>query len=202
MEIKDILDSICGRNELNNSSKAMTGCYLYEMDLNGENIKDISSSITYMPEVYLYPAGNFIQIDIVFSSDGDSDFYKMNQMLAKRLELERDNPNSRYMVVFNFLPANADKGDTGYFEVFNPLMHCLTAIAPKSPVSTLRMLLEAEHVQFYESEDFDATNTNIEVNYEMRLRDEAIRRDKERKAEAEERIKHFEEIRKKNNYNI
>ena len=196
MEIKEILDNLTGRDDEGNS-KAQIGCYLYEYNLNNpDKYKEIGSSITDIPSIALYPNGNIMQVDLTFLSEADTDFYKMNELLNRKLLLDSENADKGYLIIFNVLPANLDRGDTGYFEMFNPIFSGITALAPKQPALTLRMLYNADDIVFYES-DFDSTNVSLEADYEVRKREDTYFQADRKKHKSEEQAAYLDELRKK-----
>lgn len=196
MEIKEILDAICGRDE-NGDSKAQIGCYLYRYSQdNPEDTKDLGSATTYIPEIHVYPNRDYVMIDLTFLSEADTDFHKMNKLLQRRLE-EETNEQYGYMIVFNVLPADVGN-DLGYFEFINPVMFCITPLAPMKPANTLRMVVENDNLSFYESTDVDTVKTDLEVEYELRKREEAERALEQRKNKSNEQSTYLDELRRKN----
>ena len=197
MEIKEILDGLCGRDEQGNSL-AQVGCYLYRADpnLGYENAKQIGSSITDLPEVNVFPNGEFVIIEITFLSEADTDLYKMNDLLSKQLELNRDEPEMIHGIVFNVLPASVDKGDTGVMEVIDPMFYCITSTKPHSPATTLRLLVKNDNVQFYD--ELDVTNTAVEADYEVKKRQDVEFYSQQKRAKNNAQAQYLDELRRKN----
>ena len=195
MSVQEIISAICGTNA-DNSSKTMTGCYLYSYNFETENVREKNSCITYMPIVDIFPNGDKVQVDIKFSSDADTDLYKMCQMIEKSRELERDNDANKYYVVFNFLPINLGETDAVSIEAAMPLIHCLTALTPKGQVSTLRLLFEAENVQFYCADEINTSVMDVEINYQVSRRDRANEDYERRKRQNLESINRLEELKR------
>ena len=197
MTVNEIIDQICGKNEEDGSSKTMTGCYLYKVNIETMEEKQINSCITNMPIIDIFPHGDKVQIDINFTSEADTDLYKMSQMLDKRLELERDDDTSRYFVVFNFLPMDFGESDAMSIEAFSPIIHCLTAMGPKGQISTLRLLFETDAVSFYEYDNLTTVNEDIDVEYEIYRRTNVEEAYLDKKAKQQEALERIDELRQR-----
>lgn len=192
---QEMISTICGKTE-DGASKTMTGCYLYKYNPESEEVREINSCITYIPVIDIFPNSDLVQVDISYSSEADTDLYKMCQMIDKCRELNREDNENSYSLVFNFMPIDLGETDAVSIECIDPMINCLTALAPKSPVATLRLLFDAEKASFYVSDDINTSVLDTDIEYDIsnrqRVNDE-YRRKKEQNQLAVDRL---EELKK------
>ncbi len=200
MNVEEILNGICGRNPETHEAKAITGVYLYEAVIGEEHVKEINSAVTYNPEVQIYPLGQFTTVEINFSVDSDVDLYKICQMLKKRLELSKDNPDKVYAITCTFMPKDYSNNKSFSIECMNPLIHSLTALTPQGKVSCLRIVFDNEDVNLYEQTEVDTYKTDIEVNYSLDSKYQTNKMVEEKRKAQYEHERYMNEIAKKKNY--
>lgn len=199
MEISEIINRICG-DYVNDEAKAMTGCTLFG-GRDESDTKEIDTIATSRPAIFIQAVNGLIQLDIDFMTDKSAEMAKMWDLIQKKNKLEteemlKDTDDAmHYLILFNFL--STDNITTAYIDATNPMLSCLTARNVESPISTIRMLFDPEDVGFYDSNDMDFKEEDMEIDMELRRRESMDSQYEEKMIRQQEQIARYDELRKK-----
>lgn len=200
-EIEQILNSICGI-DADGESKCIIGFKLILLNQSGEEIKVFDSESIYKPIVNIFVNNAFVQMDVEYDSAGDVSLQRTWNILEKYTSMNSNRMiddiqyKDELAMVITLIPVN---GDIEQFIVAsNPVLHCITALGPKKPVSCIRMLFAPGDIHFMKSDPIDTMSLDTEVEEEIRRREFAEQTVQTRREKRIEEMERLEELRKRN----
>ncbi len=170
MEINDFLEMING-TEVNESdeelSKVITSIKLSLMSPTTKEEKIINEQSVWNPVMQIRNMLEYVMVDIEFESEIDADlksFWKAVEDYLNAMNEYGSNENEDANVPLLTVLAMPEKYNGQYYAIAtNPIFSCLTPLKPEKPASCLRLLFNAEQVQFYETPEMDLSDIDSEA---------------------------------------
>ena len=160
ISVKDILNSVCGKQENSNLPRCITnistGVYLQEDD----TTKEFSEVDAIKPVITLERHDKYVVCDIEYISAFDQDLREMynaftvfgsNLNESGTVEYEE----GKYKLPYLIVRLTALQGYDHIVTLTNPIFWALTSNKPGSTPNTIRALFNAEDVLFFEGELLD-----------------------------------------------
>lgn len=189
--MQNVIDSCCGFGK---NPKTFVSCtieqWIFDHEKEESTVKNLSHNMTSKSYVEIYSVNDkYWMLDLSFLSDRDMDLKMIWKSLNSVKEKNRGlKENEMILSRFILLPSDFE----GYYiDLINPLFFALQPNIVNGPINTIRLVFEAENVNFIYTDEINKEMIEQEIIEEEKL-EELDEMENEQEQREQEIMEHVE----------